>query len=863
MSEHLVGRIKRLFGKGQYANRWFAGLIQTKDGDVVKLSGIASTQVAVGMMVECEAEYTEHQTYGGSWSPVKGTLITRVLTSRQDVVQFLSSSLFPGVGRKTAEDLYDLYHADTIVSLKDPVLLQKAAVVCKLRKNQVEVLFAGLHVEAGVMELLKYFPHMRPETAQRLLEKDPHLKVDEFVKLTNRECGYEFLIMTNHLPMVQADEIMLEDVGADPTGWPRLEMIVYLAMKSFLNDRNATYVRLYDPDSASHSEEWTMFFLEYVLRVKLYQLLPEVVQGVSLTAMNFLRLIHDRDPKEWRMLHLTGLRDDADGRKEACLYMSSMYEAEQRLAVMLARAYMEQNPVLAVRTQNLKPWLRNFRQTSGAGYTDEQLLGVIGAFQHRISFLTGGPGCGKTQTIEALLKAWQDVVHGEILLLAPTGRAVNRVKSQTGYADAETVMRFLTMNIGWNERGFIDSFGHMINNELSTLIVVDESSMLCFQDAARLLQMVKECTVVFVGDADQLAPIDPGPFWDECLRSQRVFVTELTQNFRTRSSAAARVLNHNARAVIDGSSLKDLNLLNEAFQVIAAEEQPSGTDVLSQAEQFVLDIYMDHLRQGADYSDILMIAPFTSSRYRLSTSHLNQMLQDQVNPEREVKFAKLGMDDFGKFFDARGVWTGVVDMNGLRIRIGDRVMNTHNSMDMEWHTFKDDHLWYNDDLLDPKDGSNSGLFNGDAGVVVRAYLGSDSRNMTVVVALDDNRPEAEKLADPQPTRYVYWISEADGNRPSCLKHCCLGYALTVHKAQGSEAAHVIVALSEQGYMACKFREDHGGMPFMTKNMLHTAITRAKEDVAIVGSLKALEGCMRTEYRCTNINLAKALRDYTV
>ena len=108
MSEHIIGRLTHIFGKGQTASRWFAGVIRFSDGHDAKIAGTASTTVAVGMTVECEAEYIKTD-YGWQYVPVKGSLISRVFTSRFEVIRFLSSDLFPGIGAQTATKLYDTY----------------------------------------------------------------------------------------------------------------------------------------------------------------------------------------------------------------------------------------------------------------------------------------------------------------------------------------------------------------------------------------------------------------------------------------------------------------------------------------------------------------------------------------------------------------------------------------------------------------------------------------------------------------------------------------------------------------------------------------------------------------------------------
>lgn len=853
--EHVTGRIIKLFA--QKPSKWVAGKIRLVPGyDEIRFSGIASSQLGVGMTIEFDGEYLDHPVYGEQYECAKGSLITRVLVSRHDVLDFLSSDLFPGVGRGTAEKLYDLYGEDTIPQLKTEDGMKQAMKACNLRKNQVEVLSVGLHSQEGVVKLLRAFPHMRPAIAQRLVENHPKLDVNKLAQKVNSDFGYEYLHLQEHVSLMMTDEIMLYDVGVSLVARQRIEMMMYEALRNFMLDRNATYVRVSD------NQDLNEFFNQFFLRVRMAEILPDDWDGMVFDAgCLMLHLQKWIAEGHTRLVTVTEPRLGADGQWEVCMYTVPMLEAEGQLSSAIADAWKEQQPVLTKRTADLTRWFKRCNQQGLLGnYTQEQKLAVGNAFQHSISFLSGGPGCGKTQTVKLLIQAWTALQGTSILLLAPTGKAVNRLKAQTGYNNAATVMRFLTMN-GESRKTdcILDTFKMPFSVDLRTLIVVDESSMLGFVDASRLMSLVRGCTIVFVGDKDQLPAIEPGPFLQECLQSGKIFLTELTRNFRTQGSASAQVLNNNAKLILSGGKVKDMDLLHEAFQILPADEQKpvlaSGELGVSQAEKFILEAYLDYLQQGADLSDVLVIAPFSSAKYPLSAANLNQLIRAHVNPETKV-VPTVVRDDYGTFYDAKGFQTGIVDTDGLPILVGDRLMNLKNTMDLGWISFKNDNLFSMDDKLPETD--NKGLFNGDAGRVVRVYMPTATRAATLIVALDDPRSEAERQANPQPTKYVCLVAEVDTQGKQHLKSWCLGYALSVHKAQGSEAEHVIVAMSEQGWQACARREMFGGMPFLTKNLLYTAVTRARSTVMLVGSLSAIQASMQTAYRFTNTHLAASV-----
>jgi exodeoxyribonuclease V alpha subunit len=271
------------------------------------------------------------------------------------------------------------------------------------------------------------------------------------------------------------------------------------------------------------------------------------------------------------------------------------------------------------------------------GLTDEQRAAVRGAFQHRLSLITGGPGTGKTASIKAVatLAAAQ---HVRLLLVAPTGRAAIRMREASGVA-AQTVHSAL---------GWIPGEGptHDEQDPLRCdLLIVDESSMANLELIVTLLRAVAEHThVVLVGDADQLAPVGAGKPFSELVESGRVPTTRLTHIFR---QAAGSMIVQGAHAIRRGESpgfspspdmRRDLFLIERADPVRAREEIVSLV-----AERLPRHYQVDPV------ADIQVFAPVY--RGDLGIDALNQALRDALNP------------------------TGA-PVRGGRLRIGDKVMMT-------------------------------------------------------------------------------------------------------------------------------------------------------------------------------------------
>lgn len=834
--EQVTGRIVKLFCKPCSDRRWFAGILTQQDGTSIRIAGVGRVVVRESDIVTFVGEKVDTQ-YGVQYQPIHGALIERVASKQDDVVRFLSSNLFPSIGTNTAKALYSLFRSYTLPMLMTEQGLQKAAAKCHLTDRQMAALRANLVSSDDTVSLCQAFPHLPVATAVRIA-KSEDFDLDYFKAAVCSPRGYHILYSVYHIPLAQTDEIMLQDVGVGLTDRPRIEIILWSAILSFLSDRNASYVRLSD------SEEWRMFFYSYFLRVKMSVPLPDTWDGVFFNE-NCLAVQLSQWPESQKLLfYISERRKSEHGGEEVGLYPRSLYQAEctiaERLVASFCRVPSPDGDPLDSRA--FHRWLSKQSAALLQQYTEEQIQAVSAVYENQISFLIGGPGTGKTQTVALLYQSWQAVKQRDIVLLAPTGKAASRLSESVG-ADAMTVARFLTMNKGSRTPSYIDAQG-TIQAIRDILFVVDEASMIGYEDAARLLFLIGSSHVLFVGDDNQLPPIDAGAFLQEALKSPFVCQTKLTRNFRSESL----VLQDNLqKMMIPSCSVRDLNCRDASFQIIPAQESDDG---ISQAEQYILSSYLDKLQDGADYCDVMLIAPFASSKYRLSSQNLNLMIKNKINPERDIT-PVLGSDDGGTFFDAKGVWSGVMDANGIRLCIGDRVLNTKNSMDTIWMMFEDDALWDQEKVL----GSGYGLLNGDTGTLVRVY--QESSVTTLIIALDDTRSKSLKLAQPRPTRYAC-IYMKDGEKKT--SDLVLGYAMTVHKAQGSEAPHVIVAMSESGYCACEARgRISHSMPFLTKNMLYTALTRARRTVQMIGSLRAMQSCLQTPYMLTNTHLNFAIQ----
>lgn len=384
-------------------------------------------------------------------------------------------------------------------------------------------------------------------------------------------------------------------------------------------------------------------------------------------------------------------------------------------------------------------------------YEELQRKAIRMAMNSGIMVLTGGPGTGKTTTLNAIIKILQSK-DLNIALAAPTGRAAKRMSELTG-CEAKTIHRLL--EVEWSDEDK-QAFARNERNPLNCdVLVVDEMSMvdiLLFESLLRAVRL--GCRIILVGDADQLPSVGAGNVLADILASNCVPSVALTKVFR---QAMESLIVANAHRIIAGEQ-PDLSSKNSDFFML------QNTDRLSAAE-LVVELCAKRLPEAygfAPMTDIQVLCP--SKMLDLGSVSLNNMLQARLN---------------SKVTESKKV-----SFKGFELREGDKVMQTKNNYDIMWTS-------------DSGEGG-MGVFNGDIGVLESV----DRKNAMLKVRYDD------KVA-------VYY-SENIGELE-------LAYAMTIHKSQGSEFECVILPLLDTP------------SKLLYRNLLYTAVTRAKRLLIVVGS----------------------------
>lgn len=804
MAFEIEGKITALDKDYPRPTNWTWFCLRDDYGNAYHISGITHTQLYVGADISCSI--ANGKVYKGEQQYILTSTIKYCLKSKRDVVNYLSSDCFHGIGVAIASRIYDIYGRNTLDMIKNNIDIVKST--CKLTDKQANSLFDGVTRIDAENVLTRTFPSMSSNMIHKLLEQH-NGTVDSLVNSIQK---YPYNLLHNGFSLQDVDNIVINDLHWALDNVTRLAHIFEWGVKKCIQYKNSTYVNLSDNDDfyGSYNNGYCdckgIYGLLF-LKAKRPFVMPDNVDDVW-----FCDKLEDV-LKETFLLKKEMFFNSVTNTWESHLYTKSMWEARNYIVEFVRReVHMsdDMRKIYSCGNNRYKQWLNYKQNHMNLKLNLEQQKALNAIYKQHVSFVTGGPGRGKTTLASAIIDSWKYVfgVGASIVCLAPTGKAVNKLKNDTHYNNTGTIARFLVKNKDNDASTVVDFKGENMSIPSETLILIDEVSMLNYEEAANLLRLVDSCNLVFMGDVNQLPPIELGAFFND-VKSLNVFsMNYLTQNMRT----DVTILGDNADKILDGTlSPKDYD---EHFGFDFTPIQGlSMADADAISVDKVIGYYQDALQRGYSISDILLMTPANGGT--LGVTRLNEKLQDIVNPlfDDDIMQYKKKNKKY-TYVVRKGLECPNVKLGDISVRIMDRVMNTKNDVKATWYRYENDNI---DGL---KLESGSGIFNGDSGVIERYIFGSSLTNPKVVVHMDDGRFFEMDVTDFQ-------------------KNFTVSYAITVHKAQGSEASVVILALSECSTMwAVNFN-------FLTKNLLYTGVTRAKKEVQIVGSKNAFDLCMNT------------------
>ena len=679
-------------------------------------------QINAGEYMEFTGEYVFHPKYGQQFQTDQARLI---IPEELDALErYLGSGAIKGIGQVLARRIVRHFGEDTIRILDEEperlaeikgITRRKAQEIAAYQEEQKDLrnvcIFLG---EYGISNAL----------AVRLFGQ-----YDQEIYTIIRDNPYQLADEVSGIGFRKADEIARR-TGVDPGSDYRIRACIIYVLEQALEQGN-----VYLPD--------------HILKHRVMQTLqPVTVDGIC--------EIEDSDLENGLVGLLLEQRIIIKGTGPRQIFYSRNYYTELGIARMMD----ELNLHVDIPEEKMDSRIAQVEEQAGLCLDEMQRKAVRSAAGSGILVITGGPGTGKTTTIKALIRYFENEGLDRIFLAAPTGRAAKRMTEATGH-EAKTIHRMLELGTSLEDTSEGARFNRNEDTPLEAdVVIIDEVSMIDIFLMSALLKAIHPGTrLILAGDANQLPSVGPGNILKDIIASECFETVQLVKIFR---QAEESEIITNAHKINRGEPIS-LRPDSKDFIFIKRDNPANITGAVLTLLRDKLPAYVQ-----ADIRDIQVLSPMKKSG--LGVHQLNQFLQNSLNPacpgKREIAL--------GNFI----------------LREGDKVMHIKNNYDLAWELRTSSGYVYE---------KGTGVFNGDIGIVEK--INPHSRMLEV--QFDDGK---------------HAVYEAE-----LMEELTLAYAATVHKSQGSEYPAVILPLLS------------GPDILMTRNILYTAVTRARKCVVIVGN----------------------------
>lgn len=456
------------------------------------------------------------------------------------------------------------------------------------------------------------------------------------------------------------------------------------------------------------------------------------------------------------------------------VFASAYYYAELNCAAMLyeLNSFVEnREEMLPSEEAKIVERIEKLAKEEGLRPDELQKKAVLESIKNGLFILSGGPGTGKTTTINTMIRFF--ISEGlDIFLAAPTGRAAKRMTEATGY-EARTIHRMLELNgaLSEEEKNRVRFERNEENPLEADVIIIDEMSMVDLPLFQALLKAISPGTrLILVGDVNQLPSVGPGQVLKDLINSKCFPVVILEKIFRQDGESDIVV---NAHKINNGQEIP-LDNKNKDFFFL---ERNDINVIYKHMIQLIKDMLPKYVDAGI--FDIQVLTPMRKGS--LGVEALNRILQQYLNPPSSDKKEHAAGE--------------------IIYREGDKVMQIKNNYQIEWEVLSKYGI--------PVD-KGTGVFNGDMGVICEI----SEFAQTITVEFDEHR------------RVTYTFSQLDELEPA--------YAVTIHKSQGSEYPAIVMPILT------------GPRILMNRNLLYTAVTRAKSCVVMLGSSETVRGMINNE-----------------
>lgn len=705
--EKLAGYVEHIIYRN--ADNGYTVLNLVSGEEEITCVGIFSA-IAEGENIEASGDYTDHPTYGKQFKVE--SFEEKAPEDEEAIERYLGSGAIRGIGLALAARIVRRFKADTFrIIEEEPERLAEVKGIS----------------ERKAMEIADQVNEKRDLRQAMIFLQQYGITMNLAVKVY-QQYGQEVYGIIRENPYRLADDI--EGVGFRTAD--EIAVRVGIRMDSDFRIRSGILYVLLQASTEGHTY------------------LPE--EELTRRTGQLLEVGEEQIEKQYMDLAIERKIIMKQGENQTQIYAASFYYMEANTATMLKQL----NVSYDVPDLEIEERVRRIEKQTGMELDEHQMTAVKEAVRNGLLIITGGPGTGKTTTINTIIKYFE--MEGlDIFLAAPTGRAAKRMSETTGF-EARTIHRMLELN------GGVDGAAGFERNEQNPLetdvVIIDEMSMVDISLMHALLKAVAVGTrLILVGDVNQLPSVGPGSVLRDIIRSHECNVVMLTKIFRQASTSDiivnAHKINQGEKVMLDNKSMDFFFLKRYDADVIIS---------------VVLQLIKQKLPKFVDATpyDIQVLTPMRKGL--LGVERLNGILQRYLNPPSPQKREK--------------------EHGDILFREGDKIMQTRNNYQLEWEIRTKYGLSVD---------KGTGVFNGDMGIV--REINDFAETMTV--EFDEGRM----------VEYPYKL----------LDELELAYAITIHKSQGSEYPAVVIPLLS------------GPSMLMNRNLLYTAVTRARKCVTLVGN----------------------------
>ena len=666
--------------------------------------------IAEGENIEAVGDYTDHPTYGTQFKVT--SFEEKAPEDEEAIERYLGSGAIKGIGLAMAARIVRRFKEDTFrIIEEEPERLAEVKGIS----------------ERKAMEIANQVNEKRDLRQAMIFLQQYGITMNLAVKIYNKYGQGVYGILKEN-PYQLADDI--EGVGFKTAD--DIAARAGIRMDSDFRVRSGILYTLLQASGEGHT-----YLPKEELTDKTAELLgvdPQIIEK------NYMDLTIDRkiiQKQSGEQIHI---------------YASAFYYMEANTAAMLHGL----NIAYDVADAEIEQRIHKIEKQTGMQLDEHQVQAVKEAVRNGLLVITGGPGTGKTTTINTIIRYFE--MEGlDIFLAAPTGRAAKRMSETTGF-EARTIHRMLELNGGMEGSA---GFERNETNPLETdVVIIDEMSMVDISLMNSLLKAVTPGTrLILVGDINQLPSVGPGCVLRDIIQSETCNVVMLTKIFRQASTSDIIV---NAHKINRG---EQISLDNKSMDFFFLKRYDADVII-----NVVLQLVKQKLPKFVDATpyDIQVLTPMRKGL--LGVERLNGILQRYLNPPEPSKREK--------------------EYGDMIFREGDKVMQTKNNYQLEWEISTKFGLTVDKGM---------GIFNGDMGIITEINDFAE----TMTVEFDEGRK----------VEYSFKL----------LDELELAYAITIHKSQGSEYPAVVIPLL------------NGPAMLMNRNLLYTAVTRARKCVTLVGN----------------------------